>query len=131
MKKEKIGVSLSVETVRLLNENLSRLGFSSRSELVESAVNEYISLHILKQFPDKLAEIYDTIEARGIKNMEDRMASMLYKIAVEVAQMNLILSDDMELTDTNFYNLRRDAVKMVNHTGGIVTLKKALKKDEY
>jgi len=129
-RKEKFGVSLPAETVKLMDENLLRLGLSSRAKLVDAAVNEYISLHILKQFPDELSEIYGAIEARGIKAMEDRMAGLLYKIAIEIAQMNLLLYDEMGLNDDDFYNLRRDAAKMVNHNGGIVHLK-TIAKNKY
>ena len=58
-KKEKIGVSLPVATVKLADENLSQLGFLSRSELIDAAVNEYVTLHTLSKFPDELAEIYN------------------------------------------------------------------------
>jgi metal-responsive CopG/Arc/MetJ family transcriptional regulator len=124
-KKDKIGISLPVETVRLADESLPMLGFSSRSELADAAINEYVTLHTLNKFPDEMAEIYDVIEARGLKDMEERMAGMLYKVAVEIAQVNIILSNDMDLTKRQLKDLRKEAVGMVNHTCGIVSLKKA------
>jgi metal-responsive CopG/Arc/MetJ family transcriptional regulator len=124
-KKEKIGVSLSVETIILADETYGRFGFSSRSELIDAAINKYVMLQALGKYPDELEGIYNSIEARGIKEMEDRMASMLYKVAVEIAQVNLLLTEDMELNDRMVGRLRRDAVRLVKVTGGVVSLKQA------
>ena len=127
MKKDKISVSLSDEVIRLEEQNREQLGFSSRSEFIEAAIKEYIARDTLGHFQKEITRIYKDLEHGEIKEMEDRLAMLSYKIAVEMAQVNLTLIYLSEFSDQDIYKLRERAVKLVNQSKGFVNLPTAKK----
>lgn len=88
---EKITVSLPKDTLRLADEKHKAFGFENRSEFINAAIREYVSRDILRQFSGELAELYGKIERSEIKNLEEHLSKLAYKIAVEMSQINLTL----------------------------------------
>lgn len=129
-KTEKITVSLTPETIKLANEKYADFGFENRSELIETAIREYISRDILKQFSGELVDIYESIERSEIKQLEQHLSKLAYKIAVEQAQMYLLIASMVELPYKIDSRLRAKAVKMVNELKGFVPLSKAARHGE-
>lgn len=119
---EKITVSLPAETLRLADENRGRFGFQSRSDLIDAAIREYISRDMLRQFSGELAEVYGKIERSEIKNLEEHLSKLSYKIAVELAQVNLLLASILEIPYEDTQKLRGKAVSMVNSSRGYIPL---------
>ena len=130
MHKDKIGISLSPEVLALEEINRRRLGFSSRSEFIEAAIREYVGRDILREYHDDILHTYQTLERTELRDMEDRLAKLAYKIAVEMAQVNLILLDAMEYSYPEAQSLRGKAVGMVNRSHGMITLPQAAKQRE-
>ena len=88
-KTEKVTVSLPPEVIRLADQNWEKFGFKNRSELIDAAIREYISRDLLKEFTGELSQFYQKIERSEIKHLEEHLAKLSYKIAVEIAQMHL------------------------------------------
>lgn len=124
---EKITVSLPNESLRLVDENRKRFGFESRSGFINTAIREYISRDILRQFSGELAEVYGKIERTEIKNLEEHLSKLAYKIAVEIAQMNILLASLLEIPYADTQKLRGKAVHLVNQTRGFVPLRDAIR----
>lgn len=129
-KTEKITVSLPRDTVKLADEAYAELGFSSRSELINAAIREYITRDLMHQFTGELTEIYQQIERSEIKDLERHLSKLSYKIAVELAQIYMLLATAVELPYDIDRSLRGKAVKQVNHLKGFVPLSKAVKEAE-
>ena len=119
---EKVTVSLSKETLRVTDANRERLGFNTRSAFIDAAIREFISRDLLKEFTGELAQFYQKIEHSEIKNMEDHIAKLSYKIAVQIAQMELLLVSTLELPYVDTRELRGRAIQMVNKCKGYVPL---------
>ncbi|NLO38879.1 MAG: hypothetical protein GX115_05345 [Ruminiclostridium sp.] len=124
---EKITVSLPTETLRLADENHRHFGFENRSEFINAAIREYISRDMLRQFGSEIAEVYSKIQHSEIRNLEEHLSKLSYKIAVEIAQMNLFLASIMEVPYLDTQKLRGKAVQMVNNSRGYVPLREAIK----
>lgn len=124
---EKITVSLPAETLLLADDNHRRFGFESRSEFINAAIREYVSRDILRQFGGEIAEVYSKIQHSEIRNLEEHLSKLSYKIAVEIAQMNLFLASIMEVPYLDTQKLRGKAVSMVNSSRGYVPLNDAVK----
>ena len=124
---EKITVSLPTETLRLADENHRRFGFENRSEFINAAIREYISRDMLRQFGSEIAEVYSKIQHSEIRKLEEHLSKLSYKIAVEIAQMNLFLASIMEVPYLDTQKLRGKAVQMVNNSRGYVPLREAIK----
>lgn len=127
---EKITVSLSGDTLKLADEHYKRLGFANRSELIEAAICEYLSRDLMRQFTGDLASVYQQIERSEIKELEQHLSMLSYKIAVELAQIYMLLATAVELPYDIDRSLRGKAVKQVNHLRGFVPISKAVKEAE-
>lgn len=124
---EKITVSLPTETLRMADENHRRFGFENRSEFINAAIREYISRDMLREFGSEIAEVYSKIQHSEIRNLEEHLSKLSYKIAVELAQMNLLMASLLEIPYSDTQNLRGKAVRMVNSSRGYVPLREAIK----
>lgn len=124
---EKITVSLPTETLRMADENHERFGFENRSDFINAAIREYVSRDMLREFGSEIAEVYSKIQHSEIRNLEEHLAKLSYKIAVEMAQMNLFLASIMEVPYLDTQKLRGKAVSMVNNSRGYVPLREAIK----
>ena len=120
---EKITVSLPKETLKIADDNRERLGFENRSTLIDTALREYISQCLLKE----TGQADDRILPTDIKNMEDHLARLSYKIAVELAQMNLIWASVLDISDESIRSLRGRAVSLLKKTKGYIPLSTANK----
>jgi metal-responsive CopG/Arc/MetJ family transcriptional regulator len=124
---EKITVSLPAETLRIADENHRRFGFENRSQFINVAIREYVNRDLLREFGSEIAEVYSKIQHSEIRNLEDHLSKLSYKIAVEIAQMNLFLASIMEVPYLDTQKLRGKAVNMVNNSRGYVPLREAIK----
>ena len=124
---EKITVSLPAETLRIADENHRRFGFENRSQFINAAIREYVNRDLLREFGREIAEVYSKIQHSEIRNLEEHLSKLSYKIAVEIAQMNLFLASIMEVPHLDTQKLRGKAVQMVNNSRGYVPLKEAIK----
>ena len=124
---EKITVSLPTETLRIADENHRRFGFENRSQFINAAIREYVNRDLLREFGSEIAEVYSKIQHSEIRNLEEHLSKLSYKIAVEIAQMNLFLASIMEVPYLDTQKLRGKAVQMVNNSRGYVPLKEAIK----
>ena len=124
---EKITVSLPAETIRMADQSWERFGFTSRSAFINAAIREYISRDLLKEFTGELSQFYQKIERSEIKHLEEHLAKLSYKIAVEIAQMHLALASLTDLTKEDSRELRRKAVALINSTKGYISLDTARK----
>lgn len=124
---EKITVSLPTDTLQLADKNHKRFGFENRSEFINAAIREYVSRDILRQFGGEIAEVYTKIQHSEIRNLEEHLSKLSYKIAVEIAQMNLFLASILEVPYLDVQKLRGKAVSMVNSSRGYVPLNDAVK----
>jgi metal-responsive CopG/Arc/MetJ family transcriptional regulator len=124
---EKITVSLPTETLRMAGENHKRFGFENRSDFINAAIREYVNRAMLREFGSEIAEVYSKIQHSEIRNLEEHLAKLSYKIAVEIAQMNLFLASIMEVPYLDTQKLRGKAVSMVNNSRGYVPLSVAVK----
>jgi Arc/MetJ-type ribon-helix-helix transcriptional regulator len=130
MKTEKITVSLPSDTLKLADEKYAGFGFRSRSELIDAAIREYLTRDMMRQFTDELTEIYQQIERSEIKEMEQHLSKLSYKIAVELAQIYMLLATAVEIPYDIDRSLRGKAVKQVNNLKGFVPISKAVKDAE-
>ena len=129
-KTEKITVSLPSDTIKLADEKYAGFGFMSRSELINAAIREYLTRDLMRQFTGELVSIYQQIERSEIKELEQHLSKLSYKIAVELAQIYMLLATAVEIPYDIDRSLRGKAVKQVNDLKGFVPISKAVKEAE-
>ena len=124
---EKINVSPPSDTLEIADSNRAKFGFKTRSEFIDAAIREYVSRSIMREFSGELAQLYTNIEHSEIKDLEEHLSKLSYKIAVELAQINLLLVSAMDLNWEDTSKLRGVAIRLVNGSRGYVPLNVARK----
>ena len=125
--KNRIPVWLYPSTLELLDRAMAPDNCKSRSELMEKAVRFYAG-YIAAQDGSLFLSHTLTSVLRGITDdSENRIARLLFKLAVEVSMMTHVLASGLEITDDELSRLRGRCVAEVKRTGGRVTFDDAVK----
>ncbi len=125
--KTRIPVWLYPSTVEGLDNTFASDNCRSRSEYIERAIrfyNGYVKSADTSEFLER------TLTAALQKTMggsENRIASLLFKLSVEISMMMNVLASGLEITDEELRRLRGKCVSDVKHTSGRVTFDAAVK----
>lgn len=123
--KVKAGLSLTQECQNMLEENKNIDGSGSKNELAENAIRFYIAYQHSENHRDYLTKTLTQGASAAIKDTEDRIARLAYKIAVEMAMSNLILLDLLQASDLDIQKYCRKAVEILKQSKGFLTLDQA------
>lgn len=121
-KKIKTGIALPQNTVSLMDRHLQDCKCTSRNELVDKAIREFIKNKIRSLDRNCLGDEDNRI-VLALKELETHQARILYKIAVELAQLTFLLVDELDVDMEIVKAYRGKAVALVNETKGIVALR--------
>ncbi len=100
----------------------------SRNEFVEKAVNFYADYLAGLENNVLPAAIQSAIDGR-LGMFEDRMAKLLYKLAVEMDMGMNVVHDCGQVDDDYLRKLRSDSVKSVRATNGLLTFEQKAKEE--
>ena len=125
----KMTIRLSALTEFRLERDYRMDGSRSKNEFIERAIIRYQDLLEAEQNETLPSAIQAAIDGRlGI--FEDRLARLLYKLAVET-DMGISAVLDCIQVDTNYLRrLRADSVKNVKATNGLLTFEQKAKESE-
>ena len=118
MRKQRFALYLPTELRSKIDRWYSSDGSASINEFIIKAIQFYLS-HLAANENNPLlpTAISTAIEGRlGI--FEDRIARLLFKQSVELAMVESILSEQLELSKSDLDQLRSWCVDMVKHTNG-------------
>ena len=126
----KMTIRLSPLTDFRLERDYRLDGSRSKNEFIERAITHYQDLLEAEQNEMLPTAIQSAIDGRlGI--FEDRIAKLLYKLAVEMDMgMNVVL-DCVQVDDDYLRRLRSDSIRNVKATNGLLTFEqKARERDD-
>lgn len=126
MKKTRIGVYLSDEIIKMCDDNLSRFDVKSRGDLIEMAIRRLVATKDVDLFEDVLTPAIDQSIHASIKHSENRMASLLFKLAVEIAMMMNVVAATNEINKSDLYSLRGMCVNYVKGVHGKISFDDAV-----
>ena len=126
----KMTIRLSPLTEFRLERDYRLDGSRSKNEFIERAITHYQDLLETEQNEMLPTAIQSAIDGR-LGMFEDRMAKLLYKLAVEMDMgMNVVL-DCVQVDDDYLRRLRSDSVRNVKATNGLLTFEqKARERDD-
>jgi len=110
-----------------VNELYSKYGFISRSEFVEKAITFYSGYLLSEMQKEYLPDVILSTLQGTLKSFEDRMASLLFKLAVEQTMMMHIEAANFRVDDETLSRLRGLCVNEVKRLRGRVSFDEALK----
>ena len=102
----------------------------SKNEFIRDAVDFYIEWCRQPQSQRFLTTALESVIEAKVRDSENRIARMLFKLAVELNVNTHIAALDYNLTEREFYNLYAKSVAEVKKNNGEIDLEKLLEQSE-
>lgn len=127
--REKLAVRLEPELRERLERCYTMDGSRSRREYIENAIRFYTDYQEVQGAQSLLPkEIATALDGR-LGMLEDRMARLLFKHAVEMDMVGGILSNAFEIDEESLRRLRAESVKNVKQTNGRISLEQRMRRE--
>ncbi|MBD5148757.1 MAG: hypothetical protein HDT19_08315 [Oscillibacter sp.] len=125
----KMTIRLSPLTEFRLERDYRLDGSRSKNEFIERAITHYQDLLEAEQNETLPTALQSAIDGR-LEMFEERMAKLLYKLAVEMDMgLNAVL-DCVQVDDDYLRRLRSDSVRNVKATNGLLTFEQKAKEQD-
>jgi hypothetical protein len=102
-------------------------GCKTKSEFIEKAINFYCGFLSAEEYKTYLPEVVISIIESAIDGFENRVASLLFKMAVEINMMLHVTAATNEIDEETLSELRGLCVGEVQRLHGKITFDEALK----
>ena len=128
MAREKIKFALRIapETQRLVKELCERDNCQSQNEFIEKAIRFYAGYVSGQEATAYLPPALVTAMRGTVQDSENRIARLLFKLAVEVNMVMNVVAAGMEISDEDLKTLRARSVREVKQTNGRISFKDAI-----
>ncbi len=124
--RDRLALRMQPETKQKIEQWYQADNCKSQNEFVEKAVNFYTDYLAARDNSLLPAAIQSTIDGR-LGMFENRMAKLLYKLAVEMDMGMSAAIDCIEIDSGYLRKLRSDSVKNVKATNGLLTFEQKVK----
>lgn len=124
--KERTAIWLYPETMDRLDGWLEKDNCKSRSEFVEKALSFYMGYLGTEDTSSYLSKALLSSIQGILQKMENRLASNLFRLAVEISMMMHLLATTLKITDEELRRLRGRCVAEVKRTKGKIQLEDAV-----
>jgi len=125
-KKERIAVWLYPSTLEDIDRVKAAANCKSRSEFLENAARFYAGYVSGEEATAYLPAALVAALGGAIQGSENRVARLLFKLAVELDMMMNVMAVAMEVDKDELERLRADCVRNVKRTRGAVSFKDAM-----
>ena len=125
--KKRTAVWLYPETIEKMDSLLEGDNCKSRSEFIGKALNFYMGYLVSEDTTGYLSKILISAMQGIMKETENRNASNLFRLSVEMSMMMNILAAGLEISDEELRSLRGRCVQQVKKTRGKVSIEEAVK----
>ena len=115
------------ETYERIEKLFEEDGCKTRSEFIEKAVNFYCGYLTAEDYRDFLPSVVTSTIKGSLDRFENRIASLLFKMAVELSMMLHVTAANNEIDEEILSELRGLCVNEVKRLHGSVSLEDALK----
>ena len=125
--KVRFQMRISPETDAKIKAAMPLENCQSQNEFVEKALRFYCDYLIAGDCTSVLPPIYLSALRGTIQGTEDRIARLLFKLAVEMNMMMNVLASEVDVSPDALERLRGRCIQEVKKTGGAVTFMDAMK----
>ena len=129
--KEKYAFWFTPEAKKMVESDVALANCGSQSEFVEKAVrfyDGYLKAQNAGAFlPHAVADVLEG--TLGV--FANRMAKLLFNLAVEHNITNHLLAADVDMTREDYNKMRGNSVREINSTRGTISLKDVIREDNY
>lgn len=125
--KKRTAVWLYPETIEKMDSLLEGDNCKSRSEFIDKGLNFYMGYLVSEDTTGYLSKILISAMQGIMKETENRNASNLFRLSVEMSMMMNILAAGLEISEEELRSLRGRCVQQVKKTRGKVSMEEAIK----
>lgn len=118
--KEKYSFWMTSEMIDEIDKALPYSYDNNRSSFVRSAVNFYIGYLMQKQSVDYIAPMISNEIKNQVESLQDSLSEMIFKLAVESAKQNCLLSTQYRIDSDLNERLDNLCAEKVAETNGII-----------
>ena len=115
------GVRLRVDQWEDCDKFYETLGLASRNDFIRDAVDFYIEYLKNNNSHRFLTPALESVIASKVKDSEDRIARMLFKLTVDVNLLAHVVADTYKFNLDALDKLRIDSIREVKETNGTLT----------
>lgn len=126
-KKQRCTVWLTKEAVRKSDAGMVQEELPTRSDYIEQAIHFYAGHLAAAHNVDYLARAIQESVSGTVKTSENRLARLLFKIAVEMAKLEQMLATINEMDEETLRRLHIRCVNDVKKINGIIRMEDAVK----
>ncbi len=131
-KKEKYGFRIHEDVSELIDSHINTANVRSRSAFIEEAVRFYCCELDSKTHQNIITSETARVIRDNIKNLENRLAYILFNVAGEQATIELLLADKLlDLSDEEIRATRNDAYGIIRKRSGFISFADAMKNARY
>ena len=125
--KNKFALWMYPETLERVEKLYREDGCKSRSEFIEKAINFYCGYLTAENYREYFPSVIVSTVKGSLDSFENRMASLLFKTAVELSMMLHMTAANYDIDEEMLSRLRGMCVKEVKRLHGTVSLDDAVK----
>lgn len=129
--KKKFALWFYPETEQKINEVYKKNGFKSKSEFIEKAIIFYCGYITASDYREYLPNVVLSTMKGTLDSFENRMARLLFKMAVEIAMMLHVTAASNNIEKDTLIALRGMCVDEVKKIQGTIKLEDAVSFQNY
>ena len=127
MSKTHCSYMIEQEVTDKLEKHYKDDGSKTKSEFVERAINFYCGYVTAENYRDFFPKVILSSIKGTLDSFEARMASLLFKLAVEVSNLTQVTAATVDTSELNLSRVRANSVRHVQQTHGFISLAEAVK----
>lgn len=125
--KQKFALWIHPETLEKVEKNYRDDDCKSRSEFIEKAILFYAGYLTANDYRGYFPNVIVSTLKGSLDSLENRMASLIFKMAVELSMVLHVTAATNEIDDTTLSRLRGMCVEEVKRLHGSVSMEDAVK----
>ncbi len=129
--KVKLSVYVRPETADKLKSYYKPLGFKTKSDLIDDAINFYCGYLTADDCADFYPAVIKSAVKANLESLENRMARILFKYTVELTMMMNIIAAVYNVDEDTLYKLRAKCVSEVKRLNGRINFEDVLRYQRY
>ncbi len=127
MSKMHCSYNLEEETVARIEKCYRESGCRSKSDFIDKAVGFYCGYLTAENYRDYFPDVIVSTLKASLDSMENRMGSLLFKMAVELAMLENVMAATYDIDESLLQRLRGMCVQDVKAINGRISFEDAVR----
>lgn len=125
--KTKFSIRVDTELLELADEYIADSTVQNRTELIEDALRFYLGFLTAQKAEDYLLQSLSSVMIGTVRDSENRIARMDFKIAVELSKLSQVIAYTHDVDEEALQKLHLKCVEEVKRINGAVDFENAYK----